>query len=384
MTERSSDIEFDFFEEPPTEEAPRRLRPRSPRRDGGGTPPRSPVRPPTGFTPLLRLVGLIAFAIAIVVLLVLWIGSCRSEGKLDEYRSYLGSMRTVARDSAQVGRDLTAALTTPDTTPAELQRALGELAQQQEQDIVRASSLEPPGRLREQHAEAIEALRFRASGLRQLQEGFQRATNIQQAAEVGELLAAPMRRLMASDVVWDEQFVASARAVMEQQDIRGVEVPDSTFVSSFDLATEGALTRIWQRVAGTPQDGQPTGLHGNALVSVKAVPGGQVLQKGEDNFIVATADLAFEATVENSGDSQEVRVRVRLAVQQSPQPIRKEESIDFIDPGERKTVVFRNLGQIVQFAQKTTVTVEVAPVPGEENFDNNKASYSVTFTLTPP
>ena len=44
---------------------------------------------------------------------------------------------------------------------------------------------------------------------------------------------------------------------------------------------------------------------------------------------------------------------------------------------------FENLGQIVQFAQKTTLKVEVEPVPGEENTDNNSASYPVIFTLDP-
>ena len=46
--------------------------------------------------------------------------------------------------------------------------------------------------------------------------------------------------------------------------------------------------------------------------------------------------------------------------------------------------MFRNLGQIVQFAQKTTVKAEAKAVPGETRIDNNTASYSVTFTLTPP
>src|SRR5437588_578136 len=64
MSERDTDIEFDFFEEPETREAARPERP--PQRGG----PRPPMRTPQGLTPLLRLVGLIAFAIVIVVLLV--------------------------------------------------------------------------------------------------------------------------------------------------------------------------------------------------------------------------------------------------------------------------------------------------------------------------
>jgi len=56
-------IDFDFFEdEPPTQEASRTERV-VPRRG-----PQRPPRGPTNLTPLLRLIGLIAFAILIVVL----------------------------------------------------------------------------------------------------------------------------------------------------------------------------------------------------------------------------------------------------------------------------------------------------------------------------
>ena len=73
-----------------------------------------------------------------------------------------------------------------------------------------------------------------------------------------------------------------------------------------------------------------------------------------------------------------------LRVEQRPRPIEKTATIDIIDAGERKTVVFRNLGQIVQFAQKTNVVVQVAKVTGEQRTQNNSATYPVIFTLTPP
>src|SRR5439155_20478684 len=96
--ERDNDIEFDFFEEPETTEAPPPVR-RAPRRGG----PRRPVRPAAGFTPLLRLVGLIAFAILVVVLLVLWVQGCRSNAKKDSYRHYMDKLTTIAKASSADG-----------------------------------------------------------------------------------------------------------------------------------------------------------------------------------------------------------------------------------------------------------------------------------------
>jgi len=381
MTDDGTNMEFDFFEEPETREA---QRPRIRRPAGAPRAARRPPRPPAGLTPMLRLAGLIGFAIVIIVLLALWVDSCRAEGTRDVYRSYMSSMQTIANDSVGVGRDLNNALTTPGISVGDLQETLAGLVEQQEQDVLRARQVDPPGRLREQHQEALEALELRAAGLRQLQEAFRQVAS-STPGDPGKVLAPPVRRLLASDVVWADEFVASSQAVMEARDIRGIEVPSSIFLSNTDLATERLLSQIWQRLVGGQGGGEPApGLHGTALVSVTALPSGQRLQPGQDNFVVATPDLAFEVTIENSGENQEVGVELVFTIEQSPQPIKKQGRIQIINPGEQKSLAFRNLGQIVQFAQKTTVKAEAKAVPGETRIDNNTASYSVTFTLTPP
>lgn len=342
------------------------------------------MRPPAGFTPLLRLVGLVAFAILIIVLLVFWVQSCRSDSKHDAYADYMDEMGQVARDSTQVGRQLNTILTTPGIRQAQLQNRLDGLAQQQEQDVARAREIVPPGPLREEHRSAVAALEERVVGLRRLQDAFQQTASQTDRDEAGELLATQMRRFVASDVMWEDLFRAPSVATLQQEDISGVRVPESVFLTVPDLATARAMAPVFDRIHGASTGGTPTGTHGNGIVQTRALPSGQVLQVRQDNTVVATADLAFEVTVENSGDSQEVRVQVRLTVQQSPRPIEKQATIDLINAGERKTVVFRNLGQIVQFAQKTNVVVEVDAVPGEKNTANNKSTYPVIFTLTPP
>jgi len=99
MTERDSDIEFDFFDEPETEEATERVR--TPRRPPPGGP-RRPVRTPQGLIPMLRLAGLIAFLILAAVLLVVGIRSCASSSKHDRYDAYLKDVATDASGRAQV------------------------------------------------------------------------------------------------------------------------------------------------------------------------------------------------------------------------------------------------------------------------------------------
>jgi hypothetical protein len=95
--------------------------------------------------------------------------------------------------------------------------------------------------------------------------------------------------------------------------------------------------------------------------------------------VTATTNLAFEVTVEDSGNSQEVGIKVTLTIQQNP-AIVKTLTIPIINPGQQKSVTFRNLGQ-VKFATKENVNVDVAPVRGETKLDNNKGSYPVIFSL---
>jgi hypothetical protein len=379
MTERGSDIEFDFFEEPETQEGSTRARPE---RRG----PRRPVRPPSGLTPLLRFAGLVAFVIFVVVVLALWVQGCRSASKRDTYSDYMGEMRTIAGTSEDIGGDLNRLLTTPGIKAAQLQTQLGGLAGRQGQGVDQARAIDVPGRLREEHRNAIESLEFRVSGLSRLQDAFAQTSSARNAREAGTTLAEQAQRLLTSDIVWDDLFREPAVAELREQDVRGVDVPDSNFLTNPDLATQRLMTSIYQRIRGaqTPS-GTPSGRHGTGLVSVKALPGGKTLNVDDDeNTVIATSDLAFEVTLENQGDSQEVQVQVVLRVQQNPRPIIRRATIDLINPGERKTVTFRQLGQIVQFVQKTPVRVEIRPVKGEQFLGNNVATYSVIFSLPPP
>ena len=194
------------------------------------------------------------------------------------------------------------------------------------------------------------------------------------------VLAAQADRLLASDVVWDDLFAAPATLELKRQGVSGVPVPDSNFVANRDLMTERSMALLLTRLKGATTGGTPTGIHGTNIVDVKVLPGGQVLSQTTENTITATTDLAFVVTIADSGDSQEVGIKVTLTIQKPQGAIVKTKTVDLINPGQNKSVTFTDLGQ-VPFAQKTTVNVDVAAVPGEHNTDNNKASFPVIFSL---
>jgi CARDB len=386
MSEREPDFEFDFFEEPETREAQGRDRTlRRPLGGGGPTEPRGPrrpLRPAAGLAPLLRLIGLIAFAILIVVLLVLWVQSCQEADRRDAYRDYMGDVTQVATESERVGRRLNDVLTTQAIQPAELDTQLTGLVQQQTIGVERALGLDPPGPLRAAHADLVKALELRVNGLDGLATAFRRTRGTDDAPAAGALLVPQAQRLVASDVIWEDLFKTPSMAELREQDVTGVEVPDSNFVQTADLASTRTIVPIWQRINGKPTSGGGTGagLHGTGISAVTVLPAGTQLSPSAENTIVASTDLAFRVAVENTGDNQEVEIEVTLTIQQTPTPVAKTQTINIINPGEVKNVVFRDFPSI-DFGEPRTLRVDVAPVPQEAVTDNNSQEYRVIFSF---
>lgn len=364
-------IEFDFFDDAPTSEGAR---------DAEGEPRRRrrlPTRPPGGGTPVLRLAALIVGGILLAVVLVLWISSCRDSQKTGEYRDYMSSVGRVAATSQEIGQEVNGLIFSSGIQVADLQTELEGLRQAQTQAVRQAEELDPPGPLREQHEELVEAMQLRVSGLNGLASGFTTVSETDSAETAGALLAEQSNRLVASDVVYADSFMTPSAETMEEQGVRGVEVPPSNFVSNPELASPASWKLIVERLTQPAATG---GLRGNKVAGVRVQPGGQELSPTEENTVPASDRLVIEVLVNNSGESQETQVKVNLTIQQSPEPIRKEATIDAINPGDTKAVPFRDFGG-VSFGSRTILKVSVEPVAGEENTNNNAAEYVVFFTL---
>jgi hypothetical protein len=362
-------IDFDFFDDAPTTEAPR----------GDAAPPkkrrRLPTRPPTGGTRLIRLAALIAGLILLSVVLVLWVSSCREEQKADAYRAYMADVGRVGGESANIGRELNQVIFAGGAQIEDIQGQLDGLRGRQGQTVRRAEDLDAPAPLREQHEDLVKTLQLRVSGLNGLALAFSQIADME-PDEAAADLATQSARLVASDVLYADFFKAPAEEVMDGEGVTDVAVPDSDFITNAEFASPNSWKLIVDRLTKRPAAG---GLHGNQIAGVRALPSGKQLSATEENTVQASDRLAFEVLVENSGESQETQVKVNFTIQQSPEPIRQEATIDAINPGDTKVVSFADL--TVSFASRTIVKVTVEPVPGEENTTNNTAEYVVFFTV---
>ena len=218
MTEReNTDIDFDFFEdEAATEEATRTAA-----WTGGPaarTAPSGRPEDPTNLTPLLRLIGLVAFAILIIVLLVFWVQSCREASKTKTYKSYMAKVTEVASSSQQIGRQLSTALLAQGVKQAEVEQRISGLARQEQLNVDRAREIRRPGTLRDEQDALVEALQFRVSGLNGLANALAATAGTRDVSRAGAVLASQMQRLLASDVVYADEFKDPSSAELKRQE----------------------------------------------------------------------------------------------------------------------------------------------------------------------
>ena len=373
----TDDIEFEFFDEPQTTEEPPAEPPPPKRRR------RVRTRPPSGGAPLLRLVLLVAAAIFLAVVLVLWVNSCREGQTRDAYQDYMGAVSGVANESQDIGQRLNEVLTEPGITLTDLRTKLDGLREEQAQTTLRTQGLSPPEALDEEQQSLVEAMQFRVSGLQGLTDAFgqlaQSSDPVNEADDAGVALAAQAIRLVASDVVYEDLFKARAQAVLQEQEISGVAVPDSKFLEDPNFASTSSIKPLLKRLTGG--DTGDGGLHGNMVAEVRAQPGDQILSATDENTIILSDQLTFQVLVRNSGDNQETQVPVSLTIQQGDKPIVKRKKIDSINPDETVTVTFKGFGNL-DLVTQTTLDVVVEPVKDEKNTANNSAQYRVFFTLS--
>jgi hypothetical protein len=373
--------ELEFFEEPETVESPGRPRRRI--RPGGGGP--RPPAPPPGAVALARLAGLVALAIAVVVGLVFWVGSCQGKSRHDEYASYMNEVRSIAQNSAAVGTAFANALGSANLKLPSLQSKLEQWSRQQQQYYDDALRLRPPALLQTPHQQVLATLQLRAIGLTGLANILAEAGS-KPAPKVADLLARQAEVLTASDLVWTQLFKLPATETLTRLGVRGVIAPPSQIVSNPDVITPRSFELVYSRLHATNPSGKVTGVHGSELLSTEAVSGGQVEQlttSGPPMRVNVAADLAFRVSFKDSGNFQEVKVPVTLTVSVfGKNAYTKTKVVPAVLKGQTTTVKFGNLGLPPSaFGGQATVQVEVGKVPGETNLDNNRASYQVFFSL---
>ena len=327
-----------------------------------------------------------ALAIAVVVGLVFWVGSCQGQSRHDEYKSYMDNVQPIAQSSAATGTAALANEINSNTklTLGGLQTKFAQWSARQQQYYNEVLRLVPPAPLQAAHQQVLATLQLRAIALAGLANTLATAGS-KPAGTVGVLLAKQAKALSASDLVWADLFRLPATQTLKRLGVQGVIAPPSQIVSNPEVLGANAFRELYRRLNATNASGQVTGNHGSELSGTEAVSSGQTkpLTESSPTTVNVAADLVFKVTFKNIGSYQEAHVPVTLTVSVfGKQKFQKTDYVKSIDPQEAKTVSFTNLQLSPStFAGQATVNVVVGKVPGETFLTNNHASYPVFFSI---
>ncbi|MHB9112184.1 MAG: CARDB domain-containing protein [Thermoleophilia bacterium] len=348
----------------------RKPRERKPR--GGG--------PPLGQSPLARVLIILAAVIILVLITSLGIQSCLNKKKVGEYRDYFNSVDAVLKESDDIGKQLSDMLMKPDEAVRQsLEAKLAEFLAAQEQLLEKAKAIKPPDQFKKENEWFVASQQIRVRGLKGLQPAMLNALEARDNQAGAAQVSHEMLILLTSDVSYDEFFYQPAQRVLKEEDITDIKVPQAKFLKDPALASPQTAVTVLDRLKGGTA--QVSGLHGVALVGIKAKPSGMALAGDSENSLKASESLTFEVEVENQGEATEsdVPVSLSLSAPGRPSPQKVDGVIPTIAPGERRTIELTGLAAEAS-NQPALLRVEVGPVAGEANTQNNVGEFSIAFT----
>jgi hypothetical protein len=196
-----------------------------------------------------------------------------------------------------------------------------------------------------------------------------------QGKTIDPKIAGDMEIFLASDVIYSQRVVPLIQQSLVSNGIHTSTQP-SRFLPNLgwlDPATVEA--RLTGKSSGTTGAVTP-GTHGSSLVST-AVGTTTLEPEPTLNHVAGGGNPTFTVTVENTGESQETNVKVDIAVTAAGKQLTGSHVINSTQPGSKANVEIPINGVPLGVASKVQVNVE--PVPGEANAENNKSTYLAIF-----
>ena len=329
---------------------------------------------------------LAAGILVVILVLVLLARSCGGSSAESKNEEYLNQVKAALKKSSQAGVALNAILRAPRPLKSKAAvkqvKTAHDLMQQALND---ASAIEPTKQAEAANPALIQALSYRVNGLQCLQQNLPQAYQAKQNAAGGTLLAPCMQRLLSSDVVYADSYQARLNNDLSDAGV-DVRAPSSVILppASVNTVTPAGAGLMLQRLK---PGAQGSGLHGMSLDSTVAQSGGNSVTLrpgGEVNQVKASSDLTFVVTATNGGDFQEFDIVVKVTLGEGKSAVNRTAKIDQVGPKQKATVSIKGIAtdsSNLDFGQDVKLTVLVTPVPGEQTTTNNKAVYTIAFTL---
>jgi hypothetical protein len=333
---------------------------------------------------LVRRMGAIIGIAVLILLLGVLVHSCSTSRHKTALEDYNRQVNELATSSAGTGAEFFRQLgQAPNQSPNDLQTAVSSYKVQAEQQLKQAQNLSTPDDMKAAQQSLLIALELRRDALGAIAADIRTALG-DQATAAGRAIhsiAGQMRAFNASDVLYQQRVVPFIKSTLTDAKL-GSTIVESNFLPDVAwMSPQFVAGKLGQQInSGGTASNQPTGpgLHGTGLNGTSY--GSTTLQPGVTNRLAYVSGQAFTVSFTNQGDNDEFNVKVTLQIARaSGSPITVNKTVQKIAKGEKATVTLP-LNRTPPLDTALTLTVNVAPVPGEKKTDNNHSSYPTIFS----
>ncbi len=326
-----------------------------------------------------RLVAIGVFIIVVLALGLILKGCVDTQRRngLKDYNQTVNELGGQSISNVSQGLEIIA---NKDLDPLAQRNQLGELAADSDKLADQARDLSSPGGLDGATWYLSTALSLRATALDRISEVIGKArgtTKAEQEAATSQI-AGQMSALLASDVLWQVRVTPFIKERFQEEDLNSESVASSTVVKDTAWINPGTVATLIGGLSQEEDTETPIapGTHGHGIASVAI--NGKTLVAGAVTQVPAGSSQSFTVTIENQGenDEQDVTVTVNGTKQGGGTKIDETKKVPQSNKGT-KTPVEIPLTKPVTGSY--SITVEVRPVRGEKNTDNNKQKFDVIF-----
>jgi hypothetical protein len=318
-------------------------------------------------------------ALVILILIVLLISGCLKSEKTAAVKEYNHQVSTIAAESdSQVGRRLYQTLSGASGKSAlDVEVAVDQLRIQMEDLANKAKGLSVPGSMTGAQRALLMAMNLRVEGITKLAGQLSAALG-GQGKQTAPLIAGDNQILLGADTLFSQRVVPLIQQALSEEGVHELATTGSHFVPNIGwLEPNTVLARLSGQASGSSSQQTVTGNHGSALKGV-SVGTNTLASEPTINHIAGGGSPTLTVQVENSGEFPETNVKVDATVTAGGKQYKASHVIEKTEPGKAVDVEIPLSGVPLGVAAKIEVAVE--GVPGENDLENNKATYLAIFS----
>jgi hypothetical protein len=346
------------------------------------TQPRRPQRSGPGHdrhTLMVRRRIAAGAGVVLLIVIALVVNGCLKSGKeaaLKEYNS--NASQLVGESDQQVAHPLFETLAGASGKSAlDVEEEVDQLRQQAQTDASHAAGLSVPGEMEAAQRNLLLAFNLRAEGLAKIANLVRTALSGQNNKQASSYIAGAMELFLTSDVLWSQRVAPLIQQALASGGVQGQSTASTQFLPNLGwLEPSTVLARLTGQATGSAPNQITPGTHGSALIGA-SVGSTNLEPPPALNQIAAGAKQTFTVKVEDSGSNPETDVKVEVAVAAGGKQYKASQVIGKTEPGVTSSVNIPVEG--IPQGVAATVTVNVQPVPGETNVENNKGTYHAIF-----